>query len=266
MSARDGETAEPCTRPPVGWLCTRGAHIDGPCAAVPDARFVPAAAVEQGHVNVHVDGRAVDGLVREQANAQSDAHAADGVPWWVRRDSSQQTWRTRAADLEEQLRDLAKVFALQNEQLWAIITTAGAEPLIGSQVVDEVRALVERGAAREAYLRALVTRWQGYANEMADLRDDTARLVLAAKRETEQVREALREAREAHAASVRFAAEIGTKLRARNNQLYRALAPRVLLEVDLRVIGVKVHVEHQRLYLTRWVKLGGFSRGWLRSW
>jgi hypothetical protein len=23
-----------CTRPPVGWRCTRGLHLDGPCAAV----------------------------------------------------------------------------------------------------------------------------------------------------------------------------------------------------------------------------------------
>lgn len=27
---------EPCTRPPEGWYCTRGAHEEGPCAAVPD--------------------------------------------------------------------------------------------------------------------------------------------------------------------------------------------------------------------------------------
>lgn len=26
----------PCTRPPPGWKCTRRAHADGPCAALPD--------------------------------------------------------------------------------------------------------------------------------------------------------------------------------------------------------------------------------------
>lgn len=24
-----------CTRPPRGWSCRRGLHLDGPCAAVP---------------------------------------------------------------------------------------------------------------------------------------------------------------------------------------------------------------------------------------
>ena len=30
-------TAGACNRPPAGWLCTRGPHTDGPCAAVPIA-------------------------------------------------------------------------------------------------------------------------------------------------------------------------------------------------------------------------------------
>ena len=29
-------TPRPCTRPPIGWKCTRGYHADGPCAAIPD--------------------------------------------------------------------------------------------------------------------------------------------------------------------------------------------------------------------------------------
>jgi hypothetical protein len=24
-----------CTRPPLGWRCSHGLHVDGPCAAVP---------------------------------------------------------------------------------------------------------------------------------------------------------------------------------------------------------------------------------------
>lgn len=29
-----------CSVPPVGWMCTRGAGHEGPCAAVPDDNYV----------------------------------------------------------------------------------------------------------------------------------------------------------------------------------------------------------------------------------
>lgn len=33
-SGRRYSSIDACTRPPPGWLCTRGPHVDGPCAAV----------------------------------------------------------------------------------------------------------------------------------------------------------------------------------------------------------------------------------------
>lgn len=35
FKSRKPKLDEPCTRPPKGWICTRGYHDGGPCAAVP---------------------------------------------------------------------------------------------------------------------------------------------------------------------------------------------------------------------------------------
>lgn len=81
LNQKPGNPDEPCTKPPAGWRCTRGAGHDGPCAAVHESMDDGAAQLRFDRVRA-----AAEKAVRDWA---AYSRQPDGPGWEKHRASMQ---------------------------------------------------------------------------------------------------------------------------------------------------------------------------------